>query len=388
MKFIDKATFGLFVVFLYLFMMESMTLQFTGTYSNYYPIIVLGLFSIEILYCTFIRRDNIITKNPLNIFKYLSYYIILATLIFAIFLPSEALSYYLLVVTSFLSFYFLRFLSLRVKPDLIVYSLTAIAILLVFQYSVMYSATLSFSTMIRNNAAYAIVVFSPYILCNKNKVVAIILAFIVLATVAFSAKRGGTLGVALSIMVYLIVLLKTKKMKKMKKMKNLIFAMSLFMVVLLSIYAAYEFLLNNGQFFDRMDNLENEADNGRLEIINNTISMFMNSDIAGQLFGHGFNATIRDSVYSFSAHNDYVEILYDFGIIGIILYIIFTIQLFKLGAKMIRQKHQYAPAFAGSFFLFLILSNVSHIFLYPHISIPMYSFFGFISMESSKKYIV
>ena len=51
------------------------------------------------------------------------------------------------------------------------------------------------------------------------------------------------------------------------------------------------------------------------------------NDLVNYLFGFGSNATIN--MIGIRAHNDWLEILLDFGLLGICLYLAFFVSLFK-----------------------------------------------------------
>lgn len=73
---------------------------------------------------------------------------------------------------------------------------------------------------------------------------------------------------------------------------------------------------------------------------------------------------MHSSRYVLSAHNDYLEAWYDFGIIGMGLYVLAMLSLFKDIIVCIKVKKQYAPAMAALGAIILVLSMISHIAIY------------------------
>ena len=72
-----------------------------------------------------------------------------------------------------------------------------------------------------------------------------------------------------------------------------------------------------------------------------------------------------------SAHDDYLEAWYDYGIIGFVLYTISVLSLIWLTIKALRKKYEYASQLAMLTSIVIILSLISHIALYFWFSIVL-----------------
>lgn len=66
----------------------------------------------------------------------------------------------------------------------------------------------------------------------------------------------------------------------------------------------------------------NVATSGRVELISNNVNLFLESSLAQQLFGRGHGHDQR-----FPYHNDYIALLLEIGIIGLLLYLILLFYL-------------------------------------------------------------
>lgn len=97
------------------------------------------------------------------------------------------------------------------------------------------------------------------------------------------------------------------------------------------------------------------------------MGMFANSDFGSKLIGHGWNGVLRDSKYKVSAHNDFIEVLYDYGIIVFVLYVSMIVRMFSKMSNMIKRRSKYSGQFACALILFLVLSTVSHVIIYEEI---------------------
>jgi O-antigen ligase len=80
--------------------------------------------------------------------------------------------------------------------------------------------------------------------------------------------------------------------------------------------------------------------------------------------GLGYNAVALSSSAFSSAHNDFLEIIYDYGFIGLILYILFIIKIVKYNIILYKDSSIYAEGFSVSIILFLVISMFSHLILY------------------------
>ena len=104
------------------------------------------------------------------------------------------------------------------------------------------------------------------------------------------------------------------------------------------------------------------------------MKMISEVSMASLLVGEGYNAVLANSPLSFSAHNDFLEILYDYGIIGFVIYLFAIASVIWYALKMVLQKSPYAPNMVMMLVIYLILSLISHIAIYFWMSIVMLTF--------------
>jgi O-antigen ligase len=81
------------------------------------------------------------------------------------------------------------------------------------------------------------------------------------------------------------------------------------------------------------------------------------------IFGNGHMSTTKYSWENLTAHNDFLEIVYNYGIINFIFYVLFFLSTIGYTIRSIRQKNKYAPALAAILTIFAVLSVVSIIVL-------------------------
>ncbi|MDD6556647.1 MAG: O-antigen ligase family protein [Collinsella sp.] len=90
----------------------------------------------------------------------------------------------------------------------------------------------------------------------------------------------------------------------------------------------------------------------------NVLAAFGSSDLLRQFLGHGYNATIDVTFNGLVAHNSYIEVLYSFGFVGLLLYM-FAVVLSAVRAWCSRR---FVVVFALVGFCALLMSLSSYAF--------------------------
>ena len=75
-----------------------------------------------------------------------------------------------------------------------------------------------------------------------------------------------------------------------------------------------------------------ESNNERIDMYQGTLNAYDSLSLFEQLFGHGYKAIEKD-LYGRPTHNDLLEILYDYGVVALLLYVLFLIGLVYRGIK-------------------------------------------------------
>ena len=275
----------------------------------------------------------------------------------------------------------------------VVWMITAIIILLAYTFYTEYITTVVFSVNNRNNSSYYILYFLPFLLCHKNRIVRYISIAVISIVVLISLKRGGFVALMLALAVYLYVSEISMKGKRMKLWGLTVLAAASVIIVITVIYLNDNLL--EGMLFNRMEEINETGGANRLDIYKSYLSFISNSPFDAIIFGRGWEGSIRDSNVGYTCHNDFLESFIDFGIFGLILYILLYVSLFRKFFRMVRAKHDYAPAMGASLALLCMNSMVSHILIYPWYMTTFAIFWGFIvsstrhlAIPSKQKYIV
>ena len=128
-----------------------------------------------------------------------------------------------------------------------------------------------------------------------------------------------------------------------KKTNNL---MGRFVLVSIALAVAYFFMIWMTSIYDfnmlsRMEQIEEDGGSGRWDRWVYLVSKFFGDySIVRLLFGYGSGA-VMDLTGGGHAHNDFVEFLFDYGIIALLLYFVLYVALIKEGISMYKHGYLY-----------------------------------------------
>ena len=128
-------------------------------------------------------------------------------------------------------------------------------------------------------------------------------------------------------------------------------------IVYVSIYDRFDNMMT------RMEMIGEDGGNGRDYIYQNVWERYLSGGMTSKCFGAGFDMVRHtdNSFHPVSAHNDFLEVLYDFGAIGLIFYILIHLSLIKWVFRLLRARSQLAFPVLISYVCFVVMSLVSHL---------------------------
>ena len=199
----------------------------------------------------------------------------------------------------------------------------------------------------------------PLVLVYPSKIGKICWTIIICIAVFSSVKRGGVLALALAMLTYIITNQLVSKRGKFTKIIIGFCILTAFIAVF-----AYIGTMGDNNIFERFESIQEDNGSGRTDVWNEAWRLINNQGIVTYFVGNGFNTVVRNSRYVLSAHNDYLEAWFDFGLVGMLLYIISLLLLFKDILKCLKAKKEYAPAMSVLGVLIVVLTMISHIAIY------------------------
>lgn len=325
------------------------------------------------------RVHNLLTRR----FTVLMLVTYIISLLFSFIHPFGSRNSFVFIILPLLVFYFPMNVSSIKSNKLFLWAMTAVFVMLSMYYYFNYSHNVLYSIEQQYNGSYAVLYLLPFILCYKNNLIKWGGMAIAVFIVMISLKRGGFIAAVAAIVIYFLITVFMTKGSRLGFWRFMI-------VVGATIAMSYLVIYINGavlgdSMFNRLEEMGETEGGGRLSIYGNYLSFIGSDDIIHWIFGHGWQGSIIDSGIKATCHNDFLEVFVDFGLIGFIAYIGFWVALVKFGLKMIRIKHEYAPAMGVSIAIFFVNSMVAHIFIYSWYMIIFTLFWGFVLSSLENK---
>jgi len=222
-----------------------------------------------------------------------------------------------------------------------------------------------------DNIGYAMLCgYSGVMLMTKRKFFPIAILLVIFGTL-ISGKRGAIVGMAVST-IPLIQFVRTTYTRDV--IKKILFIV----VVIVAAVLAMHFF---GHYFDaaleRFENIREDGGSGRNMVFISYWDHFKSSNIINMIFGHGLyaGAWFSGSKHAFihvMAHNDWLELLYDFGMVSVILYALIFIKMASALIRNRKNRNAYYYMLAMSFVIWLTKSALSSTFLMDVNTIYLY----------------
>lgn len=251
-----------------------------------------------------------------------------------------------------------------------------IAFLPICFYIVLFYISNNFITYFQgNDALFGIIVYMPLLMILKNKDIRTVSLLLLAILSVLSLKRSIILAYCVSIVVYALIVVRRNSFTRFYGLKHKI----ILLLVLTGFIVVFSRLYNilGVYVLDRFSGVLEDGGSGRDSIISDILASFISSPIDKQIFGHGYKGTLVSS--GFLAHNDILQILYDFGYLGCALYLFVLFHLvrkIRKNYKFRKVNEHYYAAYVVSVLLLLILSLLNCFIYSPSFIAPIYLFLG------------
>lgn len=212
------------------------------------------------------------------------------------------------------------------------------------------------------NELYIVLLAYPFLFMIQSRSLRIIGIISVLLMTAMSLKLTALFAIGIGTICYDLVV------NRIRGNKFYVWLVGLLIALLL----IYFFMPQINEFLGARFGIDwvgkiiasNESGgSGRLDIWKQTIKIQTQSTPDEWIIGHGYNSVVNYIQYS--AHNDFLEALFDFGLFGFAAYISLYVQLIKKIIRLIASRSEKAPVLCMSVAMFFILSMFSHLLIVP-----------------------
>lgn len=201
------------------------------------------------------------------------------------------------------------------------------------------------------NSCYYSAFFLPFVLESKSRFKLLNIGIAILPSL-ISAKRTTFLATLIAVIFYYFA--DSRNQLHKKTVKNLF--------ALILIFSMIFFLINkfNSNLIERMNGLFSDGGSGRDEAVKNVWQLIKRNSVWHHLVGNG-----PDSLRGASAHNDFLDVYWKYGILGFLPYIVIVINLFKDYKIAEKIKNVYFPSYRSCFIIFIICSMFSQLVFVP-----------------------
>lgn len=220
------------------------------------------------------------------------------------------------------------------------------------------------------NVGYSFLRILPmFFFFHKKTTLQHFLFIICLAFIVLCVKRGA---IIISVFCYLLFLIYNIRSGRLRKKSS---GILLSIISLLCIgYFVADTMANNEYFMHRIEQTIEGDSSNRDEIYTTFASHFLSEqNLFDFLFGHGANSTLE--IGRNFAHNDWLEIAINNGLIVVIVYIIFYISLFRSWGTVKNYSIEYSYSFLMSWIIMFISSFFS--MSYTSVGLPIAIVIGF-----------
>ena len=203
---------------------------------------------------------------------------------------------------------------------------------------------------------FSVVIFLPIVYFLRSPYLKCGLLFLILYVVVLSTKRTALIAVCCASLIYIVT-----NVQQVRRM-NIKSFFSITLISLCLVFAIQSVFSGSAKealdtTFERMSNMDDKSNEERGDIYTKVLSKIEESSFISVLFGHGYNGVTKD-IFGHPAHNDYLEITYDYGLITVSIYIVMFLKFLNLYRRK-NIKLRENPHIAITFLTILVLNTAN-----------------------------
>ena len=220
------------------------------------------------------------------------------------------------------------------------------------------------------NTLYYQLALLPFLMMNKSKLLFSIAIFLVLISAAMAGKR---LPLILGFGCFLYVIFLKTRIESLGKLTAKRLWSTAFGIAFLFTFIVI-FFTSDFVSIDRILALLEDGGSGRVTLTLRFFEELNSITPLGLLIGHGVHLSSSTLLGDHSVHNDILEVFYRIGAIGLFLYILMLVLVFRLGCKVSRVQKVHGSVLKASVFIFLIISLASMLIFIPSYVLQFFIF--------------
>lgn len=289
---------------------------------------------------------------------------------------------YILYLTNSICPYLVFFVfynySSRNKDHKVIWICTLIYFLVAIYY-IAYQQANRVSNYAQLNNFYFIITPLPLLFLNRRLSLQVVFLSISVFCTFISLKRSGFLIILLLGLYMLFEYVFAKAALK----KKLIFLL----LVVLAIYLLNSFLglmsfSYTSRMMERIGSMGDDGGSGRVELAEGSLIKFSEMNMLELIIGKGYSAidSERGQTNGYHTfHNDYSEVMYSFGLIGLFTLLLFIWRMLLCCLRRKQLDNDLKIPLVSSFIILIVFSLTSSVFHYFFFMLPLFIFWGYIS---------
>lgn len=217
-----------------------------------------------------------------------------------------------------------------------------------------------------------------FFLISRNGIQMFLLSMAIII-VLLTYKRSATICIGLIALFYVLYRTKTSKTSLWS-----------YFVIVLGVLIVYYVITRYFQnsilgVAERMSKIQESEGSGRIPLYKDVINVLQTNDLFDWVFGRGVGSiTITRHT---NAHNDALQMLFEFGVIGLVLYFLMLWMVIKRTIALRKMKSNYYMGYFASFVIFIVLGAVSNLVVFNSYFSFICAYWGLAEYEITKKTI-
>lgn len=206
-----------------------------------------------------------------------------------------------------------------------------------------------------SNAVYCVLTVLPFILMSPKRWISYAAILLTFLSVIYSNKRSAFVIFAIAVLPTLWFLT-ANKVRKMHTKQLII--ITIIVVFLWQVFSYFEFNYLGGHLINRFESVEDDQGSGRFPLWFFVWTQIQQSDFISFLIGHGHNAVGLLGMAT-ASHNDFLDVIYDYGIVMFCIYIAIHIRILKRFIYLYKTHSSFFPSYSFMYITFVVMSCVS-----------------------------
>lgn len=199
----------------------------------------------------------------------------------------------------------------------------------------------------------------------KRKIYSFALFAVMIIITLLTAKRSATIIISIEILIYIIY--NFRSIKRKNGVLNIMIFTSIAMAVVYIINSRFDSFVQN--ITRRFSVMADSEGSGRLPIYRTTIQQIGDFNLFELLFGKGYGSIVH--IGNTNAHNDALQVLYEYGFVGLTFYLYMIILLLQRLKYVKCYAEQYYIGYVFCIITIFVLGMVSNLTVFN-------SYFAFI----------